>query len=317
LHQKQTYRNAGLADRGLIIFPGALGDLICLLPSIRALAARHLDAAFDLMARAELARFAVGRMGMVASHSIDRQEVAHLFAEDGAQKAAPLFSQFARIECFFAGDNQQFRRSLILVARGRISFYPFRPPGDGHMAEAYLRLLGEPLVQPLRSVIDLTPEDLSRAHKRLQHLGLEPGRFVLFLPGSGSIRKNWPADNFAALANTVRPLLTPLVVLGPAETALDSSFAQADLLVLRDLELGELAGIARLSRAFVGNDSGLSHLAAAVGAHGLVLFGPTEPERWRPLGDVRIIRREPLQNLSIPEISRELAELLDSQTARV
>jgi heptosyltransferase III len=301
----------------LIIFPGALGDLICLLPSIRALVARYVDVAFDLMARAELARFAVGRMGMWAGHSIERQEVAYLFAENVAQKAAPFFSQFARIECFFASDNQQFRRSLKLVARGTISFYPFRPPGDGHMAEAYLRLLDEPLVQPLRSVIDLRPEDLSRAQARLQRLGLEPRRFVLFLPGSGSIRKNWPADNFAALANTVRPLplSVPVVVLGPAETALDSSFAKGDLLVLKNLELGELAGLARLSRAFVGNDSGVSHLAAAAGGHGLVLFGPTEPERWQPLGDIRIIRREPLQSLSVPEVSRELAELLDSQTA--
>ena len=313
--QKRNLSIIGLADRGLIIFPGALGDLICLLPSIRALMARHVDVTFDLMARAELARFAVGRMGMRAGHSIERQEVAHLFAENGVQKAAPFFSQFTRIECFFASDNHSFRRSLKLVARGRVSFYPFRPAGGGHMAEAYLRLLGEPLIQPLRNIIDLRPEDLSRAQARLQRLGLEPGRFVLFLPGSGSIRKNWPADNFAALANTVRPLLVPLVVLGPAETALDSSFAKGDLLVLKDLELGELAGTARLSRAFVGNDSGVSHLAATAGGHGLVLFGPTEPERWRPLGDIRIIRREPLQSLSVAEVSRELAELLDSRTA--
>jgi ADP-heptose:LPS heptosyltransferase len=50
-------------ERLLIIFPGALGDLICGLPAIRAIARRHSQASLELMARAELARFAVGRMG--------------------------------------------------------------------------------------------------------------------------------------------------------------------------------------------------------------------------------------------------------------
>ena len=74
--------------------------------------------------------------------------------------------------------------------------------------------------------------------------------------------------------------------------------------MVRDLELSELAGIAREARCFIGNDSGVSHLAAAAGARGLVIFGPTDPERWRPLGDVKVIRKEPLEDLLVDQVWR-------------
>ena len=51
-------------ERVLVIFPGALGDLICLIPALRALLRRHRGAALELMAREELARFAVARIGL-------------------------------------------------------------------------------------------------------------------------------------------------------------------------------------------------------------------------------------------------------------
>jgi len=60
--------------RVLVIFPGALGDLICLVPAVRAIARRNPDATLELMARGELARFAVGRLGFARGHSIDRRE---------------------------------------------------------------------------------------------------------------------------------------------------------------------------------------------------------------------------------------------------
>lgn len=70
-----------MSTRVLIIFPGALGDLICLAPTIAAIARRHRSAELELMARYELAEFAVGRLGITRAHSIDRREVALLFRE--------------------------------------------------------------------------------------------------------------------------------------------------------------------------------------------------------------------------------------------
>src|ERR1700675_3098874 len=86
----------------LVIFPGALGDLICLVPTLRAIARRHPGAQLELMARAELARFAIGRLGIAHGHShghsIDRREVTQLFAARGAPVAAEarrFFGSFA------------------------------------------------------------------------------------------------------------------------------------------------------------------------------------------------------------------------------
>ncbi|MFZ0886937.1 MAG: glycosyltransferase family 9 protein, partial [Candidatus Binataceae bacterium] len=68
--------------------------------------------------------------------------------------------------------------------------------------------------------------------------------------------------------------------------------------------LGEVAGISAASAAFVGNDSGPSHLAAATGARGVVLFGPTDPDRWRPLGRVTILHRTSLEGIETAEVLR-------------
>src|SRR5580704_1973912 len=117
-----TPKRVAQTERVLVIFPGALGDLICLGPALRALARRHHDATLELMAREELARFAVDRIGIVrigimrghsCSHSIDRREVAALFAQQSnltsdLPEAAQFFRPFARIYSFFASDDTCF-----------------------------------------------------------------------------------------------------------------------------------------------------------------------------------------------------------------
>ena len=297
--------------RVLVIFPGALGDLICLVATLRAIARRHPGVSLELMARAELSRFAVGRIGISRAHSIDRREVSNLFADGEYAEAQKFFGGFERIYSFFAEDDARFRQSLSRAARSKISFYPFRPPGDGHLAACYLRSIGEEVAATLESRIDLLPADIEAASRRLSSLGFERRHFILILPGSGSSRKNWPADSFVALAERLAAHTQPLVVLGPAEDALESFFRTRRLATLNRLELGELAALAYLAQGFVGNDSGVSHLAAASGARGVAIFGPTDPARWHPIGQVTVVRREPLARLGIEEVALAMAKFLD------
>jgi ADP-heptose:LPS heptosyltransferase len=300
--------------RVLVIFPGALGDLLCLVPAVRAIARRNPGATLELMARGELARFAVGRLGFARGHSIDRREVGDLFADERvSEETRAFFGAFDRVYSFFAADVPSFRRSLEHASAGRVSFYPFRPPGDGHVARCYLRAIGENDPSPLKNRIELMPHDLESAARITTTLGFARHGFVLILPGSGSPKKNWPAANFAALAE--RAAAPSLVLLGPAEAGLKSFFESRGLAVVADLELDEVAGLAHLSRCFLGNDSGVSHLASASGGPGLVLFGPTDPSRWRPLGDVKVIRREPLDTLPVAEVAAALEELVGEQRA--
>jgi len=302
--------------RVLIVFPGALGDLICFLPALRALARRHGQAAIELMARGELARFAAGRLGIARGHAIDRPEVSLLFseAEDAAARAAGFFAGFARVYSFFGAENAIFRRMLAEACTGLVTFHPFRPisfgEGGGHVASAYLRSLGETeTAAPLAVSVTLGAEDLAAASRALARHRLEPGNFTLLMPGSGSHKKNWPAEKFAELARLLAPERPAAILLGPAEAELDRFFLERRLRVLKDLELGEVAAVARMACGFVGNDSGVSHLAAATGTPGVVLFGPTDPIRWRPLGEIKVLVRSPLDNLPASEVAKALAEL--------
>jgi ADP-heptose:LPS heptosyltransferase len=382
---------SGASKSILVIFPGALGDLICLIPALRALARHHQGSALELMARAELARFATGRLGVGHGHSIDRRAMVQLFTTkreaeiDITERDAEIdveariyFSMFRHVYSFFASEDENFRAALDAASGGRASYFPFRPRGGGHVAAAYLREIGAEISQkasagavvrigkeaavPLADAevtaaagmteaaakvgagcaevaeaaaldcsFELDREDLDRAEERLARLGLEVGRYMLVLPGSGSAAKNWPAENFVALATALDPRMRSLVVLGPAEAALKPVFLAGPREVDRtahpqirekvergshgpavvgNLDLAEVAALARLSRCFVGNDSGISHLAAAAGARGLAIFGPTDPARWRPLGRTTVIRREPLSALTVEEVAAAILEII-------
>jgi lipopolysaccharide heptosyltransferase III len=302
-----TPKRVAQRERVLVIFPGALGDLICLVPALRAIARRHHDASLDgsleLMAREELAQFAIDRAGIMRSHSIDRREVAALFAENpDLTEAVRFFHPFTRIYSFFASDEARFRHALEAAAASAVvSFHAFRPAGPGHVAAGYLDEIGErsePRDEPLDAHIEVLADDVAEATQALARLGLGDTRVVLLFPGSGSRHKNWSAENFAALADALPPPLRALVVLGPAEVAIEPLFIARGIARLRDQPLGTTAGLARLAAGFVGNDSGVSHLAAAAGAPGIAIFGPTDPDRWRPLGRVKAIRALPLSDLT-------------------
>lgn len=292
--------------RILIIFPGALGDLICFAPTIRELIRRNPAASIELMARLELARFAVGRLGIAAAHSIDRAEVSALFVKGRRvpESAQGFFSGYKTIHTFFAANDSRFCQALSAINRDS-RFYPFRPPDDGHVADAYLRLLGG-IEKAKYEKPELLSDDRVKAAQVLSEIKLKEQPFCLILPGSGSRTKNWPAANFIQVAERLAPDLKALVVLGPAEEEMQRLFRNRDIRTLSGLELGTVAGLAQRAEIFLGNDSGVSHLAAAAGAPGIVLFGPTDPDRWCPLGDVRVIRREPLTAIHPDEVAHLL-----------
>ncbi len=342
--------------RVLVIFPGALGDLICLMPAIAAISRRHPGASVELMARFELARLVAGRTVVARAHSIDGREVGALFTDQGAVLARGFFGFFGGFEhiySFFASDDSRFRARLVAASGGVVSFHPFRPGGDGHVAAGYLRAIGE-ADSPIEPRIEPTADDLAAAAHVIAEAKCGGANLIVIFPGSGSPGKNWPVEKFAALASMVagrasvapeyggcgdsKPVPASLarscpearsqlpsrcsgrqddklssvaVVLGPAEAGLETIFRDSGVPVLTDLDLATVAAVARLASAFVGNDSGVSHLAAAVGASGVVIFGPTDPARWRPLsarGRIEVFRREPIDSIEVREVAGALSK---------
>jgi ADP-heptose:LPS heptosyltransferase len=292
-----------MASRVLIIFPGALGDLILLAPTITAIARRHDDADLELMARYELAEFAIGRLGITRAHSIDRREVAMLFRpkQNDPDEARVFFGGFDRLYCFFNADDEGFRRRLIKACSpGEVTFHRFRPDAEGHVAAAYMKdVTGSAQIEEF--TIKLLPSDFDEASRAIHGIADEK-KFVAIFPGSGSPKKNWPIEKFCALADSLNNKSPAMFILGPAEASIEGVLRAAGHVIIKNQPLGTVAAIARMASSFVGNDSGVSHLAAAAGTPGVVLFGPTNPARWRPLGRLTVLHRDPIGSILVADV---------------
>jgi len=106
---------------------------------------------------------------------------------------------------------------------------------------------------------------------------------TLIHPGSGSRAKNWPIDRFIELTRRLEALGHRVVwIRGPAEPDPPAEIPAGR--VIDHPSLRALAATLARSKVFIGNDSGVSHLAGATGAPTLVLFGPTSASVWRPDG---------------------------------
>ena len=76
-------------------------------------------------------------------------------------------------------------------------------------------------------------------------------------------------------------------------------------------DLGELADGLAGARVYIGNDSGITHLAGAVGTPTVALFGPTDPEVWAPRGErVRCVRQEPITELAVERVMEAMRDVI-------
>lgn len=170
---------------------------------------------------------------------------------------------------------------------------PAPPAGVGPVGLWLARPLAalglDPVVPPPTLVF--SPEETAAAGRIATSL---PTRFLALHPGSGSPSKNWPPERFVGLLAAVEPDRPWLLVLGPAEgEGPPPLVAQARAVRASGLPPRVLAALLARAGLLVGNDSGVSHLAAAAGAPTLALFGPTDPSIWAPLGPAVEVVRSP------------------------
>jgi ADP-heptose:LPS heptosyltransferase len=127
----------------------------------------------------------------------------------------------------------------------------------------------------------------------------ERANVVILHPGSGSKRKVWPLDRFLSLAHILQDRFSSkiLIILGPAERPeIETVFEGLDpnrFIQVKGFSLLQVASVMEGCRLFIGNDSGVSHLASALRIPTIALFGPTDPRVWSPRGEkVWVVKKE-------------------------
>jgi ADP-heptose:LPS heptosyltransferase len=276
-----------------VLFPGALGDLICFLPALQILAR---DAAVDLFARTEFAGIVPAS---VRVRSLERYEISRLFAPNAVadERVGNFFCSYVAIHSWMGSRNSEFVRQLRSVTQGRSRIYPFHPTGMAmHQTDFFLSCLTEMLPVSCDPSIVPHPDALAWSERYWAQQSLR-GRAVLVLaPGSGAREKNWPQTFYRTVADWWPGSTGGAVIVlhGPVEEARgEMNLLQDDTVIARDLTLAQVAALIYRSDVYLGNDSGITHLAAAVGIRTVALFGPSDARRWAPRGkQVTIVSRQ-------------------------
>jgi len=301
--------------RILTVHPGALGDCILFGHLLK-----RLDGEVTLLTGSERGKLLTGMEVIDRAVDFDSAPMHELFSDVplDACHLPRLLGRYDRlISCFGGGDRRGEQRLAAMCGAKSAAFLPVRPPpgAQGHLLEIWSELLGLDPPGLLRSDPWVVPE-ISRINGRnsLGELGIRDGcGFAVLHPGAGSPTKCFPLGKYLDLADRIE-MERVLFVIGPVEADLWSSEDIARISerfpVLTEPTLDVLAGILSKASLFIGNDSGPSHLAAAVGCPTVCLFGPTSPEAFSPLGArVETVREEQIEDISNERILEAVRDL--------
>lgn len=157
-----------------------------------------------------------------------------------------------------------------------------------HSVEQQLALLGwtgVPVTDRPRTVLGIAPAAAVTVNARLEEVGLADRKIALIHPAAAFATKQWATENFARVIEYLAERgFAPVAVAAPHEQAvLETLVESSSVPVLTlDLSLPEVTALAKRAQVFVGNDSGIAHIAAAVGTRSVVVFGSSNIAHWRP-----------------------------------
>ncbi|HTK11493.1 MAG TPA: glycosyltransferase family 9 protein, partial [Ktedonobacteraceae bacterium] len=284
--------------RVLVIRPGALGDALLTFPVIQALRRRYAaeKSELEVMLVSHPAIRELARTWGVAQRTDDYSAViwSELFSSTGI-RSPRLREELAQIDlaiCWLRDSEGLIERNLRMAGCRQVVIAPGRPAEEAH--EHIVRYLGQTLGLEVDARAQFTLASGLTPYQQEQNEGR---RVVAIHPGSGGARKCWPLEKFAEVIDELRRREIPVLLLsGPAEQerfeALSRILGQVKgLRMLENAPLLEVCQELQQCCCYLGNDAGMTHLAALLGMPTLVLFGPSDPRMWRPVGEwVRVLR---------------------------
>jgi len=297
-------------QRAVILQPGALGDCILTLPLVKILKEGLNLGGVDIIGHTEYIGAFPGRSCVDGVRSMDSTELHRMFVEPARFDLADwdplinIFAVYSWIVTFLGEPGSNFEQNLIFTANcshsAEIITLSMKPPDDGkrHVAEFYVQQFAGQSSLPAEQAKVAMSDVLIRVTEADRDCGVElldqaeidlSRKLVVIHPGSGGQRKCWHLENFVSLAQGLRESgLEVLFLLGPAEMERLRPAEEARLYVaarcVGHLSLAQVVGLLSGADAFVGNDSGVTHLAAGMGLRTFAMFGPTDPALYRPIG---------------------------------
>jgi ADP-heptose:LPS heptosyltransferase len=267
---------SGVVHRGaLAIHPGALGDVLLAVPALRRL--RETDGTVTLAAQPPLARLVAALGEADEARDLESLRLDALFAGDAAAALPPV----ARVVCWLGSRDPAFVGRLRAQAPGAVVAPSV---ADGLVWQHLLATCGG-TVSPARAPIRVPPALVEAGRGALGAAGWDGARrLVVAHAGAGGVAKRWPTDGFRRVLDDVTARGASVVLHeGPADAEAVEALAPGvpSAVRLRRPELTTLAGALSLAAAYVGNDSGVSHLAAAIGTPAVILFAAANLG-WRP-----------------------------------
>jgi ADP-heptose:LPS heptosyltransferase len=300
----------------LTLHAGGIGDLLLALPALRVFRRAFSRSTLELMGRPERLSLTAFDLQAQSIHSIDQAGMAYFYANGGTLPArlSAFFSSFSSVLVFGKESGSILAKNLSRAGVDRVITIPSFPPKESgtHVSDYSIESLraagieGQSFSSPLR----LPEEALAFAGRFRASFGLKEKEPILAIhPGSGSPAKNWDPKKFARVADWASERCKVLLISGPAQDGVEEvrgSMKKASTLVADNLPLIHLAAVLKASTAYLGNDSGITHLAASLGLPTVALFGPTDPAIWGPKGPgVHIIYEKNLCTPCPPEARSE------------
>ena len=290
--------------RILVIRPGAIGDALLSFPVLKALREQYNGARITWVSNTQVLPLALA-FG-IAEEVSDYQDIrwSELFSAAGIRMPATreLLAQTDLAICWLHDSGSVVQHNLEIAGVKRIIIAPGRPPTGAHMhiLQYLAQTVGLPAVGArfIAPTLDIHPHFKDTLHQ-----------YVAIHPGSGGLQKCWPATHFAAVIARLWQQNRPVLLLaGPADSErvrdllsqLSTPPRSEMFKILTNAPLLEVARHLQQCRCYLGNDSGITHLAAMLGVPTVAIFGPSDPAVWRPVGPcTKVIRETAIEQVPV------------------
>ena len=278
-------------QRMLVIRGGAVGDLIVTLPALGALRQAFPHATIELLGNPSRAILAQHPGYVDRVIDLEHWDLYRLFSQQPtlSQGLTTFLSSFELMLSYLPVPDAIFPTNLRRYCQGEVLTWQPHPPPGVHITDHLLQPVRRFGRQPGDACphVYLDPAAQEFAARFWQNAGLPDQGVIAFHPGSGGSYKLWPVAGWEQImAWTAQQGLQGLLISGPAEQAHNAHLAHSAHFPpwrqAQNLPLPYLAALLARCQAMVGHDSGITHLAAAVGTTTLALFGPTDPLVWGP-----------------------------------